>query len=114
MFHRGRFRPALSPLTIPVAKKIKVLSHDNSILHKLLHAIDHAISIPRRHQPAATFSFEISFLTTVRVLGVGELLVSHGDRGLVRYREHAHPATEDAERVDGVERLRASRYLRDG
>jgi hypothetical protein len=40
-----------------------------------------------------------------------ELAERPGDARLVRDNDHAHPAAEQAQRVDTVERLRPRRYL---
>ena len=45
---------------------------------------------------------------------IGELSVSLWDRGLVGNGEHSHPTPQNAQRVDRVERLRATIYLCDG
>src|SRR3546814_15849532 len=41
--------------------------------------------------------------------GLVELLIGLGDARLVRNGDHPHPPSEDAQRVDAVERLRSRR-----
>lgn len=77
--------------------------HDNRVLDKFLHAVDQAIAVATWHEAASALG-SILF---------SKLLVSHRDRGLVRDREHPHPPTKDAKRVDGVKGLRSTRDLSD-
>lgn len=76
-------RPFLFSLAIPVAEKVKVRTHDDGVFDKLLHAINKTIPVTTRHEPASS------------VL-LGELLVCHGYRTLVRDHKHTHPSTEYA------------------
>ena len=92
--HIPLLRQPLSPLAIPVAKKVEMRPHHHGILDKLLHAIHETVSVRARHQPAA--ALEGLGFGVVGGDSVGELRVGHGDGTLVRDGEHAHPAPEDA------------------
>jgi hypothetical protein len=76
----------LFSFTVTVPEEIEMWPHDNSILHKLFHAVNQSIPVSTGHQSASS-ALAVLF---------GELLVSHRNRALVRYREHAHPATQDS------------------
>lgn len=80
-------------------------SHHNRILDKLLHTIHDPIPIPAWLHP--TPSFHLVILRR-------ELRVRLRHGGLVRDDEHAHPAAEDAQGVDGVEGLGAAGDFGDG
>lgn len=73
-------------------------SHDNGVLDKLLHAVHQAVAVPAGQHAAALF------------LG-RKLRVGLWDGALVRNGKHAHPPTEDPERIDAVEGLRAAAHL---
>ena len=90
---------SLLSLTVPVSHEPEMLAHQDSVLDKLLRAIDDAISIAASHEPRSTFGS-----TLFREDGV-----CLGNRGLVWDGEHAHPSTENAQAVDSIERLRTSR-----
>ncbi len=79
--------------------------HHNSILDKLLHAIDQPITIPRRQQPRLAISIPPLVLKS---------LVRHGQAALIRNHEHAHPTAQDAQRIHSVEALTAAIDLNDG
>lgn len=96
-------RPFLFPLTEPITKKFQVGPHEEGVLYKLLHAIHQSVSVTTGNKPL------ISPLTVS-----GELCVRFRDRRLIRNSEHAHPPAEKTQRVDGIERLRATTHLRNG
>jgi hypothetical protein len=84
---------ALIAFAIAVCEKAEVRSHQDSVLDKLLHAVDNSISVRRRHESASTFSAEQGVeLVTFWIVGVGELGVCLWYRGLVWYGEEAHPS----------------------
>jgi hypothetical protein len=100
---RRLFQSPLLTFTISVRKELKVRPHQDSILDELFHAINQAIPVPARHE-----------MIVSRLTGIREVSVCLWDRALIRDDKHAHPAPQDPERVDGVERLRSSAYLGDG
>lgn len=95
--------PFLFPLTEPITKKFQVGPHEEGVLYKLLHAIHQSVPVTTGHKSL------ISWLTVI-----GEMCIRFRDRRLIRNSEHAHPPAEKAQRVDGVERLRAATHLRNG
>ena len=103
----------LCALAIPVIEKIVMLPHDDGVFDELLHAVHQSVTVARWHEPASAPGFDIGGIVG-GVFGVGELGVGLGDGGLVGNGEHAHPAAEDAQRVDGVEGLRAAGDLGNG
>lgn len=95
-------RPPLHPLAKPIPKKLKLRPHKDTILDKFLHTIHQPISIPTRQQPTPLISL------------IRELRIRSRQAGLVGDAEHAHPAPEDPQRVDGVEGLGAAVDLDEG
>jgi len=79
--------------------------HDDGVLDKLLHTVHQPISIGAWLESTAPFH---------GVFGTGKVSPSFGDGALVRDGKHPHPAAEDAQRVNHVERLGTSIYLRNG
>ena len=97
-----RLQLPLRPLAKPISKKLKLRPHEDTILDKLLHAVHQPIAIPTRQQPARLVAL------------VRELRIRSRQAGLVGDAEHAHPAPEDPQSVDGVEGLRAAVDLDEG
>src|SRR4051794_19075121 len=46
----------LLPFAIPVTEKVEVRSHNDGVLHKLLHAINEPVSVAAGHEPAPAIS----------------------------------------------------------
>lgn len=108
----GLLLPLLLPLAVPIPKQIEPLPHHNRVLDELLHAIDKAVPVATRQQPA-TAEQALGTRAAVCLVGFSELRVRHGHGALIRDGEHAHPAAQDAQRVDRVEALAATADLRD-
>ena len=101
--------PPLLSLTIPIPKDPKMRPHHQRKLDKLLHAIHQPIPIRARQEATPPIPS-----IPRAVLLLRKLRVRHGHGALVRNRKHAHPATQHAQRVHRVERLRAAAHLGDG
>src|SRR5690606_35258180 len=84
--------------TVSVNQETAPVPRQQGEFHQFLHDVDHTVVVRRRPHPAIVIEFLPS-------LGHGRLI---GDC------DHAHPATEYPQRVDGIEGLRASAYLHDG
>lgn len=80
------------PFTESIPKQVEVRPHDDGVLDKLLHAVYQPVPVATGHEPTA-------------FLLLGELSVRLRDGALIWNGEHAHPATENAQRVDGIEGL---------
>ena len=88
------FQSPFFSFTETVGKESYVRPHQNRVLDKFLHAVHESISVAARHKSL------ISRLTFVR-----KLSVCLGNRRLVGNGKHAHPSTEDSQRVDCIKGL---------
>ena len=90
-----------------------MLPHDDGVFDELLHAVNQPIAVPRRHEAAAALGVDVAG-DILGFFGGGELSIGFWEGRLVGDGEHAHPTAEDAQRVDGIEGLRATGDLGDG
>lgn len=97
--------PLFLSLTISIAKQVKTRPHQQTKLDQFLHAIHQPISIGAGQKSTSPVFF--------CVFG-GKLGVCLREGALVGDGEHAHPATENAQRIYGVEGLRAAGDLGKG
>ena len=97
----------LCSLAAPIPKKRKKRSHHNGVLGELFHTIDetHTVRAGNCTVPTIDGTCE-EFIDGLRVC--------LGKRRLVWDYKYAHPAAQDPQRVDCVERLRTARNLGDG
>src|SRR3546814_5765975 len=63
------------------------------------------------HQLFGNIHYPVVIARRQHAAGLVELLICLGDARLVRNGDHPHPPSEDAQRVDAVERLRSRRDL---
>src|SRR3546814_17528507 len=96
LFRSGKNRlfPILA-LRIAVDELIGMAAREHGEAHQLFGNIHYPVVIARRQHAA----------------GLVELLIGLGDARLVRNGDHPHPPSEDAPRVDAVERLRSRRAI---
>lgn len=93
----------LFPLAEAIPKKVDVRPHQNRVFDKFLHAIHETISVATGHESL------ISWLAFIR-----KLSICFGDRGLIWDSKHAHPPTQETQRVHGIERLGSAAHLGNG
>lgn len=100
---RRLFQPFILPFAESIPEKLDVWSHQDCIFDKLFHTIHQTITVTTRQEPL------ISWLTFIWEMGVGPW-----NRGLIGDRKHTHPATENTQGVNRIERLRSTAHLGNG